>query len=148
MILRRDHVAGGLFVVAAATVLAVSGDLPIGSMGMPGAGMLPKLVLGLMIAFGLILIASGSESPPIATVPWTDLPHAIRVVAITALAIVLYTVLGFIITMSLLLFALLVAVERRRVFPAAVFSIGVTVLAYFLFATLLKSPLPHGLLGF
>src|SRR3954470_18002229 len=109
MILRRDHIAGGAFVVAAVAVLALSGDLPIGSMGMPGAGMLPKLVLGLMIAFGLILIASGSESPAIATVPWADLPHAIRVVAITALAIVLYTVLGFIITMSLLLFALLVA---------------------------------------
>jgi hypothetical protein len=148
MILRRDHIAGGLFVFVAIAVLTVSGDLPLGSMAMPGAGMLPKLVLGLMIAFGLILIATGSESPPIATVPWTDLPHAIRVVAITALAIVLYTVLGFVITMSLLLFALLVAVERRTVFPAAVFSIGVTVLAYFLFATLLKSPLPHGLLGF
>src|SRR3954469_12109596 len=148
MILRRDHIAGGLFVVAAATVLAVSGDLPVGSMAMPGAGMLPKLVLGLMIAFGLILMARAGESPPVATVPWTDLPHAIQVVAITAVAVALYTLLGFIITMSLLLFCLLVAVERRPILPAAAFSIGVTLLAYFLFATLLKSPLPHGLLGF
>jgi hypothetical protein len=148
VILRRDHIAGGLFVVAAATVLAVSGDLPIGSMAMPGAGMMPKLVLGLMIAFGLILMARAGESPPIATVPWADLPHAIRVVAITAVAVALYTLLGFIITMSLLLFCLLVAVERRPILPAAAFSIGVTVFAYFLFGTLLKSPLPHGLLGF
>ncbi|MEN3378353.1 MAG: putative tricarboxylic transport rane protein [Hyphomicrobiales bacterium] len=148
MILRRDHIAGGLFVLAAVAILAVSGDLPIGSMAMPGAGMLPKLVLGLMIAFGLILMARAGESPPVATVPWTDLPHAIQVVVLTAVAVALYTLLGFIITMSLLLFCLLVAVERRPILPAAAFSIGVTVFAYFLFGTLLKSPLPHGLLGF
>jgi Tripartite tricarboxylate transporter TctB family len=148
MILRRDHIAGGLFVVAAATVLEVSGDLPIGSMAMPGAGMLPKLVLGLMIAFGLILMARAGESPPVATVPWTDLPHAIQVVVLTAVAVALYTLLGFIITMSLLLFSLLVVVERRSFLRATAFSVGVTVFAYFLFGTLLKSPLPHGLLGF
>ena len=148
MILRRDHVAGGLFVFIAIAVLALSGDLPVGSMAMPGAGMMPKLVLGLMMAFGLILIARGSESPPIATVRWADLPHAIQVVVLTAVAVALYTLLGFIITMSLLLFSLLMVVERRSFVPAAAFSIGVTVFAYFLFGTLLKSPLPHGLLGF
>src|SRR5829696_2524294 len=148
MVLRRDHIAGGLFVVAAIAVLALSGDLPIGSMAMPGAGMMPKLVLGLMIAFGLILIARAGESPPVATVPWTDLPHAIQVIVLTASAVALYTVLGFIITMSLLLFSLLIVVERRSFLPAATFSIGVTVFAYFLFSTLLRSPLPHGLLGF
>ena len=148
MILHRDHIAGGLFVVAAIAVLAVSGDLPIGSMAMPGAGMMPKLVLGLMIAFGLILMARARESPPVATVPWTDLPHAIQVVVLTAIAVALYTLLGFIITVSLLLFSLLLVVERRSFLPAATFSIGVTVFAYFLFSTLLRSPLPHGLLGF
>jgi Tripartite tricarboxylate transporter TctB family len=137
-----------LFVVVALAVLIVSGDLPVGSMGMPGAGMMPKLVLGLMIAFGLILIARGNESPPIATVRWTDLPHAIQVVVLTAVAVALYTLLGFIITMSLMLLAFLVVVERRSFLPAATFSIGVTVFAYFLFSTLLKSPLPQGLLRF
>ena len=148
MILRRDHIAGGLFVIAAIAVLAVSGDLPAGSMAMPGAGMMPKLVLGLMIAFGLILMARAGESPPVATVPWTDLPHAIQVVVLTAVAVALYTLLGFIITMSLMLFSFLVVVERRSFLPAATFSIGVTIFAYYLFSTLLKSPLPHGLLGF
>jgi hypothetical protein len=148
MILRRDHVAGGAFVVGGIAVLAVSGDLPVGSMAMPGAGMLPKLVLGLMIAFGLILMARARESPPIATLPWTDLPHAICVITLAAAAVALYTVLGFIVTMTLLLFFLLVAVERRSMIPAAAFSIGVTVFAYVLFATLLKSPLPRGLIGF
>jgi hypothetical protein len=148
VILQRDHIAGAAFVLGGLGVLALSGDLPVGSMAMPGAGMMPKLVLGLMIAFGLILMARARESPPVATVPWSDLPHALRVIAITAAAVALYSGLGFIITMSLLLFCLLFAVERRPLLPAAAFSVGVTVFAYVLFATLLKSPLPRGLIGF
>jgi hypothetical protein len=148
VILRRDHIAGAAFVIGGALVLALSSDLPIGSMAMPGAGMMPKLVLGLMMAFGLILIARAGASAALATLSWTDLPHAVRVVALTAAAVAFYTVLGFIITMSLLLFALLFAVERRPIVPAAAFSLGVTVFAYVLFGTLLKSPLPRGLIGF
>jgi len=148
MILRRDHIAGCLFVLAALGLLVLSGDLPVGSMAMPGAGMMPKLVLGLMIVFGLVLMLRARESPPMATLLWADLPHAIQVVVLAAVAVALYTVLGFIITMSLLLFSLLVVVERRSLVPAAAFSIGVTVFAYFLFATVLKSPLPRGLLRF
>src|SRR5262245_29953256 len=139
MILRRDHIAGAVFVAAGAAVFALSGDLPVGSMGMPGAGMLPKLVLALMMAFGLILIVRAGESPPFAELSWTELPHALRVVAIAAVGIYAYTRLGFLITMALVLFLLTALVERRPVLLAAGFSIGVTVLAYLLFMNLLKS---------
>jgi hypothetical protein len=132
VILRRDHIAGGLFVVAGIVLFAVSGDLPIGSMAMPGAGMLPKLIIGLMIVFGLMLTAQAHHSPPFATIAWDDLPHALCVR----------------ITMALMLFGLLVAVERQSLIRAALFSIGVPVGADLLFGTLLKSPLPRGLLGF
>ena len=60
MIVRRDHVGGGVFVVVAALVLAVSGDLPFGTLASPGAGMLPKLVIGLMMAFGLDPAGAGA----------------------------------------------------------------------------------------
>jgi hypothetical protein len=147
MILRRDHVAGGAFVVAGLLVFAASGDLPIGSMAMPGAGMMPKLALALIIAFGLMLLVRAGESPPFASIEWTDLPHAARVVAITAVAVAAYTALGFIVTISLLLFTLVFVVERRPVVRAALFSVGVTLLAYVMFSTLLKAPLPRGLIG-
>jgi hypothetical protein len=148
VILRRDHIAGGLFVIAGIAIFAVSGDLPMGSMAMPGAGMLPKLVLGLMIAFGLVLVAQAGESPPFAAIAWDDLPHALCVIVAAAAATALYTVLGFRITMALMLFGLLVAVERQNLVRAALFSVGVPVAADLLFGTLLKSPLPRGLLGF
>ena len=50
--------------------------------------------------------------------------------------------------MSLLLFSLTFVVERKPILSAAAFSAGVTVLAYVLFGTLLKSPLPRGDLWF
>jgi hypothetical protein len=148
MTLRRDHVAGGAFVIAGALVWAVSGDLPFGTPASPGAGMLPKIVIVLMVAFGATLLLRAGDSPPLATVPWGDLPHGIRVVAITAAGVALYTRLGFVATMSLLLFALTFAVERKPILNSAAFSVGVTGVAYVLFNTLLKSPLPRGILWF
>jgi hypothetical protein len=129
-------------------VLAWSGDLPVGTASFPGAGMMPKLVAGLLVALGLVLVVRARESAPLAGVPWQDLRHAISVTAITALAIAIYQTAGFLITMVLLLFALIFGVERRHVIPAAAFSLGVVALTYLLFGVALKTPLEQGLFGF
>ena len=63
MILRRDHVAGGGSSPPASLVFAMSGDLPFGTLASPGAGMMPKLVLGLMMAFGAILLVARRRKP-------------------------------------------------------------------------------------
>jgi hypothetical protein len=147
MALRADHVAGGATIAAALAVLAASGDLPFGTLAFPGAGMMPKLVCALMILFGAILLARGGASVPFSDVGWSDLPHAVRVLAITAAAVALYTLLGFIVTMSLMLFAL-IASEGRNLLAAAVYSVGVSLLTYGLFTLVLKSPLEQGILGF
>jgi len=140
--IRRDHVAGGVFIAAGALVFAMSGDLPFGTLASPGAGMLPKLVLGLMMAFGAIIVARAGESPPLAEVDWSNLRHAATVVVVSAVAIVLYTKIGFVLSVTLLLFVLLFFIERRSLWRALAVSIGVTVGSYLLFSTLLKSPLP------
>jgi hypothetical protein len=72
----------------------------------------------------------------------------VRVVAVAGAAIALYERVGFLIVVAALLFALTFAVERQRLLPAAAFSLGVTALAYLVFSTLLKSPLPRGILGY
>jgi hypothetical protein len=137
-----------MLIAAGLLVYAVSGDLPWGSMAMPGAGMMPKLAVGLMVAFGVIVLARAGESPPLAEVSWSDLPHALRVMVVAAAGVALYTTLGFVVTMASMLFVLTWLVERKPLLPAAAFSIGVTVLAYLLFSSLLKTPLPRGLIGF
>ena len=147
MTLRADHVAGGAAIVAALAVLAVSGDLPFGTLAFPGAGMMPKLVCALMIVLGAILVARAGMTAPFSEIDWSDLPHAVRVLAITAAAVALYTTLGFIMAMSLMLFAL-IALEGRNLIAAAVYSVGISLMTYELFTVILKSPLEQGILGF
>lgn len=148
MTLRKDHVAGSIFIVIGALTLAVSGDLPFGTLASPGAGMLPTLVIALMMVFGLVLVVRAGGSAPLGAVAWADLGHAMRVVAMAAAAIALYTTLGFLLTIALLLVVLTLGVERKPLLSATAFSVGATVLTYALFNTLLRAPLPRGLLWF
>jgi hypothetical protein len=126
----------------------VSGDLPFGTLASPGAGMLPTLVIVLMMALAAILLARAGDSPPLASLEWADFRHAVRVTLLTAAGIALYTRVGFLATMSGLLFALAFAVERKPLVNALLFSAGATGIAYLLFSSLLKSPLPRGALWF
>jgi hypothetical protein len=148
MIIRADHVAGGAFIALGLLVFAVSGDLPFGTLSAPGAGMMPKLLAGLMMLFAAIVIAWSRESSPIAAIDWSDWTHAALLLLITAIAVACYRTLGFLITLALLVFTLLVVVERRHVLPAAAYSIALTVFAYWLFGIALKAPLERGLLWF
>jgi hypothetical protein len=148
MRLHRDHIAGGAFVAAGALILTLSRDLPFGTLASPGAGMMPTLVIVLMMIFGLILVLRGGASPPLDSIEGADLWHAARVVAVTAAGVAVYQSLGFIASMSLLLFVFIFAIERQPILRAALFSIGVTALAYLIFDTLLKAPLPRGLIWF
>ena len=50
--------------------------------------------------------------------------------------------------MSLLVFSLLVVVERRKLLPAASYAVALTLFAYWLFGIALKAPLERGLLWF
>ena len=114
MIIRADHVAGAAFVLFGATVIALSGDLPIGQLSMPGSGFLPMIVATLTIIFGLMLIVRAKESGPFSELGWGDGKHAAMVTAITAAAIALYEHLGFFFTMLLMMVALLIVIERRN----------------------------------
>ena len=144
MQVRRDHVAGGAILFAGAFVLAVSTDLPFGTLASPGAGMLPTVVAVLMMIFAATLLLAAGASPPIGEVAWGNAAHAMRLIGVTAAAIALYTWLGFIATILLLLLVLTILVERKPLLHAVAFSIGATLLAYLVFSTLLNAPLPRG----
>lgn len=129
-------------------VFAISGDLPFGRLSAPGAGMMPKLAAGLMMLFAALIIIGGTQSVELSGIDWSDRGHAALVVLISAVAVAAYQPLGFLITMAVLVFALLVLVERRNALIAAGYSIGLTLFAYWLFGKALKSPLERGLLWF
>ena len=146
--LRADHVAGAAFVIFGGLVIALSGDLPTGQLSMPGSGFLPKIIAALLILFGLALVLRAKESPEFSALGWGDLGHAAQVVAIAAGGIALYTVLGFLITLILLIALILIVIERRNPLRAGIYAIGVVLVAYLGFEYLLKTPLPNGPWGF
>jgi hypothetical protein len=146
--LRADHVAGAAFVAFGLLVIALSRDLPTGQLSMPGAGFLPKLIAVLIIIFGLALFLRARESAAFASLNWADGKHAALVIAMTAAATALYTSLGFITAMTLMMFGLLVIGERRNAARAGIYSVGAVFLTYGVFKLALKAPLPSGPLGF
>jgi hypothetical protein len=148
MMLRADHVAGAFFIAFGFLVLALSGDLPFGTLSFPGAGFMPDILAVLTIFFGIVLMLRARESKAFATITWTDVKHASLVVLLTAIGIALFERLGFLTTDVLLIFALLVIIERRHVLPAAAYSVGLVVFTYVLFVYVLKTPLEAGPLGF
>jgi hypothetical protein len=143
MILRADHVAGAAFVIFGASIIALSGDLPVGQLSMPGSGFLPMIVASLTIIFGLILIVRAKESGPFSELGWADSKHAAMVTVITAAAIALYEHLGFFFTMLLMMIALLIVIERRNPIRAGIYCIAIVMFTYVSFVYGLKTPLPE-----
>ena len=143
MILRSDHIAGAAFVAFGIAIIALSGDLPFGQLSMPGSGFMPMILAVLTILFGLVLILRAAESAPFKQVSWSDGTHALRVTLVTAAAIVLYTQLGFVITMVLMMIGLLLIAEREKPLNAAGYSVAVVLVTYLSFAYVLKTPLPE-----
>jgi hypothetical protein len=146
--IRSDHVAGTAFIMLGVGVFAVSGDLPFGRLSAPGAGMMPKLLAGLMMLFAALIIASAAHGGEFTGIDWSDRGHAAQVVLITAGAVAAYRPLGFLVAMALLVFALLVVIERRNALAAAGYSVALTLFAYWLFGKALKAPLERGILWF
>jgi hypothetical protein len=148
MTLRADHVAGAAFIVFGVLIIALSGDLPVGGLSMPGSGFLPKILAGLMIAFGIVLIVRAGESRPFAEIEWSDARHAAAVTAITAIAVFFFEILGFLTTMVAMMFVLLIAIERRPLLNAVLYSVGVVGVTYLTFVYVLKTPLVTGPFGY
>jgi putative tricarboxylic transport membrane protein len=110
--------------------------------------MLPFKVVGLMMVLAVLLVVQAGSSPPIAAIEWTDLPHALRVLAAAVVAVALYEPVGFIITMGLMMFVLMFLIERQRLVASLIVACSMTLGAYFLIDKVLKTPLPMGVLGY
>lgn len=143
--LRSDIVAGGAFIALGVMVFIIGWDLPFGRISAPGAGMLPKLMAGFMIAVAAGILINGNNRQTLAEISWSDWKHAALILVISGLAATVYTHAGFLITMSLLVFALLAIVERKRLLPAALYAVLLTGFAYWLFGIILKAPLERGI---
>jgi hypothetical protein len=143
--LRSDLIAGGAFIALGVAVFIIGWDLPFGRIGAPGAGMLPKLMAAFMILIAAGILINGNSRQTLADISWSDWKHAGLILLIAGIAVTFYASAGFLITMTLLVFALLAIVERKRLLPAATYAILLTGFAYWLFGIVLKAPLERGI---
>ena len=144
MTLRADHVAGAAFVGFGLLVLLLSGELPVGRLAMPGAGFMPRLIAWLLVGLGALLFLRARESATFAEIGWDDLGHAVAVLVMSAAAAWLYIRFGFVITMFLMIFGLLVLIEWRNPVRAGLYSLLLVFLAFNLFDNILKARMPDG----
>ena len=142
--MRSDQVAGAALLAVAGAIAWESRALPFGSFTAPGPGYAPMLLAGALGAFSLLILAAGARSPGLAELGWGEAGHAAAALASCAFAAYFLERLGYRITTLLIGVFLLGAIERLRWPVVLGVALGLSLGTWWLFADLLKVPLPRG----
>lgn len=149
---KADIIAGVIGLLIAVYVIRDAYYFPEDKVLLLGPSFFPTaLAVGLgILSLVLIVLALAGKSRP-STDPFNIKDPGVHRAIICLAAIVaycrLFEFLGFIITSTAFLFALMYLLKRRDYLKMAAVSIGVTLLIYGIFNRLLDISLPAGLLG-
>ena len=147
MRLRIDHVAGSVLAAFALLVLWECRSIPFGTLAEPGPGALPVLLAIVLFACSIAVVAGARGSEALGAIRFQEWRHAVAILAMCVFAALAIERLGYRITIALLLFFLVAAMEKKSWRAALVFAVGFSVATHFLFNTLLRVPLPSGPFG-
>lgn len=141
--------AGSLVLfVAGAYGFMLSLRLPLGTLNAPGAGAFPLVVSILLAVSGIFIFAREGK--------WVDIDWRalireqrtpFRIVLLTAGFILALDRLGYLLSSSLYMFALLSWVSRFRLWIAIALAIALGVGSWYIFGKLFATPLPEGFLA-
>ena len=118
--------------------------LPLGSLQSPGPAYVPIILSLLLLGFGVLVAAFGARSAPVGSVGWGEWRHAVAILLVCTFMALALERLGFRLTIFIALALLLKVVERQSWVTTAVFAAGFAMGSHYLFATLLRVPLPRG----
>jgi putative tricarboxylic transport membrane protein len=153
-----DLVSGGLAVGFGITVLLYIRGFPQLPGGQPGPALFPGIVAGLFVLFGGILVVrwfAQRRSGDGGLVDETEQPErpttkawltALSMCAAVVVYLLVVDLLGFTVTMSVLLFALMKLLGTRTL-VAAIAAVTTAVVLMLLFQMVLLVPLPTGIVG-
>lgn len=153
---RMDFFTGLVTTVVGAGALWDARNLHMfGENNVPGAGFFPKILAGLLVGLGLILVGISlreRETEPVVEVDefaGEGPTHSGRIRAaavLIAFAVMapLVAVIGFIPATVLLILVVLYGIERRKDFRSLVAAFLIPTATYFLFAHAFAIPLPSG----
>ena len=140
--LRSDQVSGLLLLALALYVAWMNRAYPIGTLSEPGPGYVPLLLAVFMGAMGLLVALSGGKSTALAALEWTEAKRAIALLVACGVAAYALERFGYRITMAALLVFFLGVMERRNPMMVVLVGVGFSLITYYVFATLLRVPLP------
>jgi putative tricarboxylic transport membrane protein len=149
---KNDYIGGGIFTALGLFIWAMTFQFPVLDDGHPGPSLFPRVLGTLFIFFGTLVILSGrraakaNQDPPAEEEVRLNYFNPLLVIILIAAFIAIAPKLGFILTGAALLFILM---TRLRVSPlkSSIISVVLICFIFFVFAKILRVPLPHGLLG-
>jgi putative tricarboxylic transport membrane protein len=145
--LRDDQVSGAALAIAGALIALQSWRYPMGSLAEPGPGYLP-FSLGLALAgCGVLVAIAGGRSPAFRWRQFDDGLKGLAILAGLGFAALALERLGYRITIAVLLLYYLGVLERRPWLRTLVLTAIVSLGSYYVFARLLRVPLPIGVFG-
>jgi Na+/melibiose symporter-like transporter len=152
--MRHQNLIGGIFWLMIGLLLSVwSTRYRIGGLLQPGPGFLPFILGLILIILSLFLLMRGvkeyitaAQEAPIPSLSrgWTKVAYT---VLILLLATFLFEKIGYLFTISLLIFFLMWGVTSKTWRTILLVALLSTLCIYFLFVLLLKQQLPRGPLG-
>jgi putative tricarboxylic transport membrane protein len=117
----------------------------------PGPGFFPYWYGIAMVALSLALIVTRVRAVKTDNghaVDWAGMRRALGTWLAFALSVALMRPLGFVVSLALLTFAIVILVFRRSPVTAGLTAIGVAAAFYLMFPVILGEQLPTGVLGF
>jgi len=143
---RKDIWAGLMLIGIGAAAMLIARGYPFGTALRMGPGYFPMLIGGLLIVFGLVILASGLREGEVIGGSWS-----LRALIIVPLSLVLFGFLmthaGFIPAMLVLILGSATASTEFRPLEVLLFAIGLTALSVAVFVYALGLPYPL-LIGF
>jgi uncharacterized membrane protein len=137
----KDVWAGLMLIGVGAAAMFFARNYPFGTALRMGPGYFPMLLGGLLILFGLAILASGLRSPQKIAGSWS-----LRALVVLPLSLVLFGVLmergGFVPAMIVLIFGSATATTEFRFVEALLFSLALTALCVAVFVWGLGLPYP------
>jgi hypothetical protein len=137
----RDFWAGVMLIVTGATSVIVARDYAFGTSVRMGPGYFPSVLGGLLVLFGLYLVASGLRSNEKIEGGWSP-----RALVVLPLSLVMFGLLmeyaGFVPALMVLIVGSAAAGSEFRLIEALLLAVGLTVFAVGLFIYGLGLPYP------
>ena len=143
-----DRASGSVLVLFALLVIWETRQLPLGTLRQPGPAFIPILLDSLLLIFAVLLMLTSSRAPSLSSITWTEWRHALAILAASLFSVFSIERLGYRLTVLLVVAFLVKLVEQRGWILSLSFAGALSFGSFFLFYTVLRVPLPQGLLGF